>query len=384
MRIRSFLAVCALLLAAPAAARDPIVIIEGGTRSGYGKQGIIDFAKDYELNPRDLTLEVLGHPFVFDINAAGCGAGCTSLRFISAELGIDRTFTGANTAEVSAAFKDFIKSEDFLKRFIRLINSGAGAQISGSPVGSIGSAVRMGFQDLMFNGIKTTEQKNGQPAGRDPAFSGGFAQFSSDGFNGNIVSVTPGFQLDFGGKRDKHLKFSFPLTQIDFEGLKTYRAGLAMQYLYPIYFDNNITLTAGPGLSYLGTFSVDLPNYSGLLGGALSTSLQKDWEQFFTTGAVYYGKFANAGGIDTDISANIYGWGTQTGYRFKKRWVTALHLVGLHERVAGFEKVTYHTVSTSLSYKILNKFNLTFSVSKLVGLPKQRFVDVGMGTAWFF
>lgn len=375
----------AIFLCRPAFARDPIVIIEGGVRTPYGRQGLIDFATDYEINPRDLTLEVLTHPFIFDITPNACGADCTSLRFISPELGIDRTFAGANTAEVSAAFKDFIKSSDFLKRFIRLINSGAGAQISGSPVGSIGSAVRMGFQDVMFSTVKTAEEKGAPPAqGQDPQFSGGFAQFSSDGFNGRVLSVTPGFTLDFGGRRDKHLKFSFPLTQINLEGLKTYRAGLALQYLYPVHFDEGYTLTVGPGLSYLGTFSVDLPNYSGLLGGAISTSLQKDWQRTFATGAVYYGRFNNLGGLDTDIQANIYGWGTQAGYRLGKRWVTALHLVGLQERVAGFPIPTYHTLSASCSYKILDRFTLQFSASKLFGLPRQRFVDVGLGTAWFF
>lgn len=376
----------ALFFCRPAFARDPIVIIEGGVATPFNQQGIIDFAKDYETNPRDLTLEVLAHPFIFNVGPINnCGAACTSLRFRSPELGIDETFAGANTAEVSAKFKDFIKSQDFLKRFIRLINAGAGAQISGSPVGSIGSAVRMGFQDAMFSTIKTAEERGAPtPQGKDPQFSGGFAQFSSDGFGGRMLSVTPGFALDFGERRDKQLKFSFPLTQIDLEGLKTYRAGLALQYLYPIRFEEGYTLTLGPGLSYLGTFSLDLPNYSGLMGGALSTSLQKDWQKTFATGAVYYGRFNNLGGIDTDIQANIYGWGTQAGYRFAKRWVAAVHLVGLHERVAGFPLATYHTLSASCSYKILNRFNIQFSASKLFGLPRQRFVDVGLGSAWFF
>ena len=378
----------ALFVYSPASARDPIIIIENGVRTPFNQQGLLDFAKDYETNPRDLTLEILGHPFGFDVSGPPgppCTTNCTSLRFTSDELGLDETFAGANTAEVSAAFKDFIKSQDFLKRFMRLINAGAGAQISGSPVGSIGSAVRMGFQDVMFSSIKTAEEKGAPPPkGQDPAFSGGFAQFSSDGFNGRVLSVTPGFGLDFGAKRDKHLKFSFPLTQIDVEGLKTYRAGLALQYLYPVYFGDGYTLTLGPGASYLTTFSLDLPNYSGLLGGALSTALQKDWEKTFATGAVYYGRFNNLGGFDTDIQANIYGWGAQAGYRFAKRWVAAVHLVGLHERVTGFPVTTYHTISASCSYKILNRFNLQLSASKLVGLPKQRFADVGLGTIWFF
>lgn len=370
-------------LQAPALAKDPIIVIEAnGTRSGYTKDGIIQFARDYENNPRDLSLEVLGHPFIFDVT---CGGGnCTALRFVSPELGIDQTFNGANTAAIQDQLEEYLKTSDFLKRFMRLINSGAGAQLSGGPTSTIGSTVRMGFQDTMFSNIKTVEQKATTPEGRDPQFSGGFAQFSTDGYGGRQISVTPGFTLDFGEHRDKKLKIGIPVSQIDLEGLKTYRAGLGLQYQYPVYLGNNWTWIIAPGLSYAATFSLDLPVGTGLLGGATSTSLNKDWKKVFTTFAAYYGRFNNLGGFDTDLQANIFGWGWQGGYRLGQRWVTTTHVVGLHERVAGFQVNTYHTLSQSLSYKIANKFDLTFSISKLVGLPKQKYLDLGLGSAWFF
>ena len=64
--------------------------------------------------------------------------------------------------------------------------------------------------------------------------------------------------------------------------------------------------------------------------------------------------------------------------------MTALHLVGLHERAAGFPVNTYHTISTSISYKIFNRFDLQFAIDKLVGLPRERFLNFGLGSAWFF
>lgn len=385
MRIRYALLPLAAVLALcrAALAKDPIIVIEAnGARAGYTREGIIQFARDYELNPRDVTLEVLSHPFLFDVTCAG--GNCTSLRFISPELGIDQTFNGPNTASIQDQLEDYLKTSDFLKRFMRLINSGAGAQLSGGPTGTIGAMVRAGFQDTMFSTVRTVEQKSTMPEGRDPQLSGGFAQFSSDGYNGKALSVTPGFTLDFGEHRDRKLKVSIPLSQINFEGLKTYRAGLAFQYLHPVYLGNNWTWTIGPGLSYAGTFSVDLPVGTGLLGGAASTSINKDWRKVFTTVAAYYGRFNNLGGIDTDLQANIFGWGWQGGYRLGQRWVTTTHLVGIHERAAGFPINTYHTISQSLSYKIANKFDLTFSISKLFGLPKQKYLDFGLGSAWFF
>lgn len=387
MQRRLLLAGALCAAAAPAWARDPIVIIENGARTGYGRQGIIDFAKDFEANPRDLTLEVLGHQFGFNVNGAGnnCGATCTSLQFTSPDLGIDRTFTGANTADISRQFQDFVKSEAFLKPFIRLINAGPGAQISGTPASTIGSVVRANFSDALFERVRTSEEKaNPTAPGRDPAFSAGFARLSHDGFEGHVISVSPGFTLDFGEHKDQHLKFSFPMAQISIEGLRTYRAGLVTQYLYPFFPAEGWTITVGPGLSYLTTFSLDLPNYSGLMGGGFSTTAQRDWKDYFATAATYYGRFQNLGGIDTDIQANVYGWGTQAGRRWKERWVTALQLVGMHERVTGFAVNTYHTLGISNSYKILNKFNVTFSVNKVVGLPSQRFADFGLGSAWFF
>ena len=58
-----------------------------------------DFAKDYESNPRNLSLYVLEHPFTFQVGPANnCGSACTSLRFQSPEMGVDKTFTGADTA----------------------------------------------------------------------------------------------------------------------------------------------------------------------------------------------------------------------------------------------------------------------------------------------
>ncbi|MBI3549185.1 MAG: hypothetical protein HY078_09115 [Elusimicrobia bacterium] len=382
------LALFAVLSCGPAFAKDPIVIIENGTRTGYSQSGLIQFAKDYESNPRTLTLEVLGHPFQFITNPLGgpnaCGATCTSLRFTAAELGIDKTFTGSNTADLSSQLRDFLKGGDFLPKFVRLINAGPGGQISGSPSSTINATMKATFQDVMFNGIKTAEQKASGAPGTDPTFSGGFAEFTNDGYAGHMIGVTPGFALDFGEKKDRHLKFSFPLAQINFEGLKTYRAGLILQYLHPLYFKDGWTWTVGPGVSYSGTASMDLPNYSGLIGAAGSTSLQKDWEKNFGTLGAYYGKFNNLGGLDTDIDANILGWGAQAGHRFGQRWVAALQLVGMHERVAGFAFNTYHTIGVMASYKIFNKFDLTFSVNKVVGLPKQRFIDAGLGSAWFF
>lgn len=381
-------ALAAAALAAPALAKDPIVIIEAGVRTGYGRQGVIDFAKDYEKNPRDITLEILGHPFGFDVTGGTpnyCGSACTTLRFTSPELGIDKTFTGVDTADLSRQFQDYVKTQDFLKPFMRLINSGAGGQLTGSPVTTMGSMVRAGFQDLMFQTIQTAEERAPKAAPlTDPQFSGGFAQFSSDGYEGKVLSLTPGFTLDFGERKDRHLKVSVPVARVDLEGLRTYRAGLGLQYLHPFYIADGWTLTVGPGVSYAMTFSADLPTYTGLLGGAASASLQRDWEQWFGTGAVYYGRFANLGGIDTDLMANVYGWGAQAGRRWSKRWVTALQYVGVHERTGGFAPTTYHTTGLAVTYKIFNKFNVTGSASRMFGLPNQRFASFGLGSAWFF
>lgn len=385
--MRNLLAALALFLAAPSFAKDPIVIVENGVRTGYGRQGIIDFVKDYERNGRDITLEILGHSFGFDVNGGGnnCGTACTSLRFTSAEMGIDRTFTGVDSSDLSRQFQAFVKQESFLKPFMRLINSGPGGQLTGSPTTAVGATVRSQFQDVMFQGIKTVEQREakGVPL-TDPQLSGGFAQFTTDGFAGKVLAFTPGFVLDFGEKKDKHLKISVPIARVEVEGLKTYRAGLTTQYLYPFYPADGWTIIVGPGLSYVTTFSLDLPNYTGLIGGAMSTSVQRDWERYFATMAAYYGRFNNLGGIDAGIQANIYGWGAQAGRRWSKRWVTALQLVGMHERAAGFTPTTYHTVGAAVTYKIRDKFDLTLSANKLFGLPGQRFADIGLGSAWFF
>lgn len=386
---KSLLTAVLLVCAAPSYAKDPIVIIENGVRTGYGQQGIIDFAKDYESNPRDLTLEVLGHPFVFDVGIGGvgnnCGTGCTSLNFRADEMGVNESFTGTDTADLIRQFKDFVKGERFLKPFMRLINSGPGGQLTGSPVTAVGATVRSQFQDVMFANIKTSEQRESKaPPLTDPQFSGGFAQFTTDGYGGKVVSFAPGFTLDFGAKKDQHLKISMPVARIDLEGLRTYRAGLTTQYLYPFYPSDGWTITVGPGLSYVTTFSADLPSFTGLMGGALSTSVQRDWEKYFAGAATYYGRFNNLGGIDAGIQANIYGWGAQGGVRYAKRWVSALQIVGMHERAAGFTPSTYHTVGVATTYKILNRFDLTFSINKMFGLPGQRFADLGLGSAWFF
>ena len=386
--MRKFLlAALLVLVAAPSFAKEPIIIIENGARIGYGRQGLFDFVRDYERNGRDVVLEIFGHPFGFDVNGGGnnCGTACTTLRFTSAEMGIDQSFTGVDSADLSHQFQDFVKQERFLKPFMRLINSGPGGQLTGSPTTAVGATVRAQFQDVMFSGIKTAEQRESkEPPLKDPQFSGGFAQFTTDGYAGKVISFTPGFTLDFGAKKDQHLKVSLPVARVDIEGLRTYRAGLTTQYLYPFYPEDGWTIIVGPGLSYVTTFSADLPSFTGLMGGALSASAQRDWEQYFATGAVYYGRFNNLGGIDAGIQANIYGWGTQAGRRWNKRWVTALQFIGMHERAAGFVPTTYHTLGIAATYKILNKFDLTFSVNKMFGLPNQRFADLGLGSAWFF
>ncbi|MBI3552254.1 MAG: hypothetical protein HY077_07030 [Elusimicrobia bacterium] len=375
-----------LSLTSVAAARDAIEITEAnGAKTSFSGQGIISFADDYVTNPRKLTLTVFTHDFFFNVNAVGCGAACTSLTFRSPEMGDNVTFTGANTADILNQFKNYLKTSDFLKRFIRLINTGPGQQISGTPSGSIEGVVRATFQNAVFPAAATSEQRSSKTSGKnDPQFSGGFAEFSSESFGGHSFGFSPGFGLDFGENKDQHLKFSFPLSQIDFAGLKTYQIGIITQYLYPVKFDDDLVLTVGPGMSFTGTFSLDLPNYSGLLGEGLSGSLNKDWDKLFATLGTYYGRFDNKGGVDTGISANIYGWGLQGGYRLGSRWVTALQLVGMHERVAGFPINTYHTLGNAWTYKFRNKFDLTFSVNKVFGLVHQRYINFGMGSAWFF
>ena len=372
--------------AARAWAKDAIFYTDASCPGGCAltRNGLIDFANDYKSNPRTLVLNILNHPFNFNV-LAGNGANVTSFQFKSSELGINKTFNGANTDDIVTQLKDYIKGSDFLTKFMRLINSGAGGQISGGPTSSMDTMVRATFHDTMFSKLDAVEQKTAaRPAGTDPQFSGGFAQFSSDGFQGHSFGVTPGFTLDFGEKRDKKLKISIPLSQIDLGGLKTYRAGLGLQYLYPVHLGDGLTWTISPGISYATTFSMDLPNYSGLIGGAASTSLQKDFDKLFGTAAIYYGRFNNLGGIDTQIQANIYGWGLQAGYRLGRRWVTAVQMVGMHERVVGFPITSYETLANSWSYKIFDRFDVTFSVSKMFGLAKQRYVDVGLGSAWFF
>lgn len=378
-----------LLVSAPAAwAKDAVFVIDTktGAQDRLSREGLIDYANQYKTDPHEIKLVVLNHPFFFEsLSSNHCAASCTSFTFRSDELGINKAFSGANTDDLIQQLKDYLKGSDFLTKFMRLINSGAGGQISGGPTSSMDTMVRATFHDTMFSKLDTVEQKTSAgPTGTDPQFSGGFAQFSSDGFQGHSIGVTPGFTLDFGDKRDKKLKISIPLSQIDLGGLKTYRAGLGLQYVYPVHLGNGLTWTISPGVSYAGTFSMDLPNFSGLIGGAASTSLQKDFDRLFGTAAIYYGRFNNLGGINTAIQANVYGWGAQAGYRLGSRWVTALQLVGMHERVAGFPITSYETISNSWSYKILDRFDVTASISKMFGLVNQRYVDVGLGSAWFF
>ncbi|MFA6317123.1 MAG: hypothetical protein WC943_06865 [Elusimicrobiota bacterium] len=383
--LRLSIAASVLFLTSSASALDPIRVCEiGQTCTPYGQQGIIDFAKDYESNPRDLHLYIFEHAFSFDVGPGTCGANCTSLRFQSAEMGVDKTFTGANTAEVSRAFQDYVKSESFLKAFIRLINMGAGQVISGSPAATIGTLVRAGFQDTLFSNIKTMEEKSGAAPGRDPAVSASYGQFKDSGYKGKVFSFAPGFSLDFGEHKDKKLKFTIPLSQIDMEGLKTYRAGIMVQYQHPFYLPGNVTVMVGPGLSYSAMGSADLPNFSGIAGGALAATANKDWKSVFATVGGYYGGFKNMGGIDTSIRADVFGWGLQTGYRFGKRWVAAVYGVGIQESVRGFNRTTYHTAGASLSYKIFNRFNVTGSAQHLFGLSNRQFAEFGLGSAWFF
>ncbi|MBI4422098.1 MAG: hypothetical protein HY554_00130 [Elusimicrobia bacterium] len=382
MRNPLLLALLLAAFAAPAQAKDPIVVCDASGCASFGRDGIIDFAKEYEKNPRDLTLTILDHPFGFDVT--GSGADVTSLRFTSAELGIDRTFNGANTAEVEDRMEEFFKSDDFLKPFMRLINSGAGGQLTSSPVSAVGMMVRSNFHEVMFSNLHTMEEKRGVPPGRDPSISGSFGQFNDRGYKGSSLSVTPGGTLDFGERRDRHLKLSLPLSQMSLEGLETYRVGLVTQYLHPFYLPRNTILTVGPGVSYIATGSMDLPNLSGLIGGAMSATLNKDWNRWIGTLGTYYGHFRNLGGIDTDIQANVGGWGLQTGYRVTERTIASLYLIGVHEKAGGFGASSYRTLGLAYSFRIAGKLGLTISANKSFGLVGRRFAELGMGSAWFF
>jgi hypothetical protein len=159
---------------------------------------------------------------------------------------------------------------------------------------------------------------------------------------------------------------------------------MGLQYQHPIYVGETLTLMVSPAATYILTGSIDLPNYSGLAIGSLNASLNKDFNRLFAKVGGHAGYAQNMGGLDTNIKANTYAGGVQGGYRLGERWVSTIYLLSIAERVKGFDNANYQTLGASLSYKIFGRFDLTFSVNKMFGLPDHRFVEGGVGTAWFF
>ena len=388
-RISFFIIAFSLLAGAPLSAKDPITVTEAdGTVTALPRDGIIEFVKDVRANPRTLTLTVLTHPFQFNVTKDAADQA-VAIRFISPELGIDKTFAGPNTVQTVDRVEDFLRSQEFLAPFFRLVNAGGpGATFSGNPNGTIESSARAAFGAVLLEQPATAEESEAASKSgmgfRDLTLGLGFSQFDSDGFDGSRLKVSPAYTLKLGRDKQKKLAFNLPLERITVEGLQTYRAGTQVQYVQPVALPGDITWQAAPDVSYSVLGSLDIPSYSGTIGGGLANTLGKTAGPYFGNAGFYYAYFTNLGGIDTNLSANLYSYGLQLGRRLGKRWAVSAYGVGMVEKLNYGSGKDYQTAGVSLLYRILNRFNLEVSVNKTFNLPGYSDTSFSFGSGWNF
>jgi len=367
----------------PIYAKDPITVTDASGTSAFSGNGLIDFFNNnYQPNPRTATLNVLGNLFTFDTGGK-TGSQVTSIRFVSQDLGIDQTFTGPDSTSATNALKNFLTSNAFLSQFIKLVNTGPGAQVTGTPTGAVNKTAAIAQQQLSQQSMTTSDEKAGQQlAGVELA--AGFTTFDANGFQGKSTGGSPGYSWKLGDHQDRRFNFTMPVAVISVEGLQTYRVGTIFQYVHPFYLTPRLTLRVGPDVSYTVIGSLDLPNISGTIGGAMTNTLTQDWDKYVLTFGGYYGRFQNLGGIPTGIQANIGAYGLQGGRRIGQRSILSLFAEDTLNNVIGQPIVVYHVLGTAFSHRLLGRWNLTLGVDETLGIPGYTATEFTASSQWKF
>lgn len=364
-------------------AKDAIVVTEAdGTQKAFTKNGLIDFTDDYQNNPRNLTLNILDHIFTF--SATQSGGQTTGVRFVSQEMGIDQTFTGGTTGDTVNNLKNFLKSNDFLGPFINLINTGAGAQISGTPTGSINRTASVSLNQVKSTTLTTADEKEGGAQLGGVELAAGFTQFDSNGFRGKSTGGSPGYSWKLGDFKDRRFNLTLPVEVITLEGLQTYRVGIILQYIRPFYLTRRLTLRVGPDVSYSVIGSLDIPNISGTIGGAMTTTLTQDWEKYILSFGGYYGRYQSLGGIPTHIQANIGAYGLQLGRRVGQKSIVSVFGEDTVNNVLFQPLRVYHTVGAAFTHRLLGRWSVTVGGAKVLGIPGYDGTEITASSQWKF
>jgi hypothetical protein len=384
-----FLSAFALFAGLPIVfAKAPLTVTEAnGVVTPLDQDGLYKFVDDLRNNPRSVTLNIYGHPFSFNVIKDGAGQA-VSIQFVSPELGINKTFTGSNTGSTMDATKDFLKSEEFLAPFFRLINvNGPGSTFSGNPNGTIESNAQMSFGSVLLQNPPSAEEKEldaRDQSQRDFTVGLGFSKFDSDGFDGSRLKASPAYTFKMGEKKQEKLTINLPMERITVEGLQTYRLGSLVQFVHPVELPHGVLWRVAPDVSYSFLGSLDIPSYSGTIGGGLTNVFSKEVGPYFGNAGGYYSYFSSLGGIDTKLSAHLFSYGTQFGRRFGKRWVSSVYVVGVTERLNYGSGKDYQTGGVSLAYKIFNRFNIEVSVNRTYNLPGYNDTSFSFGSGWSF
>ncbi|MCX5787743.1 MAG: hypothetical protein NTX64_04420 [Elusimicrobia bacterium] len=108
--------------ASAARAVEIYAVYENGGKAAIGgdQQGFNNFVNRYQKSPQTMTVYVDRHPLQFKV-LNGSGQNVTQIQFVSRELRINQTFTGANSADVISKWKDYAQRNNLNDRLVSLV-----------------------------------------------------------------------------------------------------------------------------------------------------------------------------------------------------------------------------------------------------------------------
>lgn len=210
----------------------------------------------------DVTIDFRGVPLEAFYEENG-----TDLLFEVEQLGIEKTFTGADRDESSKKFKDFmIENGDGIRDRLskELVAESPVDPLAGNPISLMGQTVENTFA-IAADRSKTAEQST-------LGFSFRSGRYALGGHNATFLSLPLVYARDLGQTNKHRVLFMIPLTYSVVKGARSFSTGINANWQYRA--TENWTIT--PGVQYGIAGSYHLAQLGQTISGSLSSAYT--WE----------------------------------------------------------------------------------------------------------
>jgi len=237
----------------------------------------------------------------------------TTLTLDIDSLDIHESFTGSDRDDSISLLEDWFKSNgksSVEKMMKKLVEVSPVDPLAGNPNSLMALTVESDFSDGFMN-VASKQKASGTTSSKVNRISLGatYKSLDTDGRKSSSLTLPLSYSFVSSENSKERFNISLPITYIDFEGAKSYTAGLGVSYSKPI--NENWVIT--PGVKYSIVGSSDLGALAQLGSCSLASSYSFFLENkhtvsignmlgYYTTLKLYDGDYA----YDPDIGNTVF------------------------------------------------------------------------------